>query len=140
MRELRRRKTIRSENNPTGDLAEALVAEHYGVELASNSTAGYDLCLQDGTKVQVKGRRRTLRSNPSHFGAIRKLDEDPFQLLIVVLFDEEFMVESCYQLSIDAVRSLSKYSEHTNSWRLPIIKGERAEHPGVEPLDLGPQL
>jgi hypothetical protein len=137
MRELRRREAIRSENNPTGDLAEALVAEHFGVELENNSTPGYDLCLSDGTRVQVKGRRRTLRSKPSHFGLMRKLDQDPFDLLVVVLFDEEFMVESCYRLSIQAARELSRFSRHTNAWRLPVIKGSRAEHPGVEQIMLG---
>lgn len=138
MRELRRRGAIRSENNPTGDLAEALVAKHYGVDLESNSTAGYDLCLSDGTRVQVKGRRRTLRSKPSHYGALRKLNEDPFDDLVVVLFDEGFLVESCYRLPIDVVLEFSRYSAHTNAWRLPIIKGARVEDPRIKPLKLEP--
>jgi hypothetical protein len=137
MRELRRRGDIRSENNPTGDLAEALVAEHFDVELEPNSTKGFDLCLSDGTRVQVKGRRRTLRSNPSHFGQMRNLDKNPFDELIVVLFNEDFEVESCYRLSMDAVLELSRYSAHTNAWRLPLIKGARAEGTGVSPIALG---
>ena len=92
MRELRRRGAIRSENNPTGDLAEALVAEFYGVEPEANSTAGYDLKLFDGTRVRVKGRRRTAHSKPSHYGLMRKLDRGPFDVLVVVNLDEEFAV------------------------------------------------
>jgi len=136
MRELRRREDIRSENNPTGDLAEALVANHFGVALEPNSTKGYDLCLEDGTRVQVKGRRRTLRSKPSHYGQMRNLDSDPFDDLVVVLFDEEFEVESCYRLSIAAVLRLARYSAHTNAWRLPLIKGDRAKENGVDHLAL----
>lgn len=100
MRELRRREIIRSENNPTGDLAEGLVAGLYGVELETNSTAGYDLCLSDGTRMQVKARRRTLRSKPSHYGLIRKLDEDPFDDLVAVNFNEEFTVESAFRMPL----------------------------------------
>lgn len=136
MRELRCRGDIRSENNPTGDLAEALVAEHFGVELQPNSTKGYDLCLSDGSRIQVKGRRRTLRSKPSHYGQMRNLDKDPFDDLVVVLFDEEFEVESCHRLSIAVVLRLSRYSAHTNAWRLPLIKGSRAEEDGVRPISL----
>lgn len=139
MRELRRRGAIRSENNPTGDLAEALVAEFYGVEPEANSTAGYDLRLSDGTRVQVKGRRRTRRSKPSHYGLIRKLDQGPFDVLVVVNLDEEFAVESAFRMPIDVVRELAGFSTHTNAWRLPIIQGSRAAHPGVEQITLGPQ-
>lgn len=137
MRELRQREAIRSENNPTGDLAETLVAEHYGVDLEPNSTAGYDLRQAGGARVQVKARRRTPRSKPSHYGLMRNLDHDPFDVLVVVLFDEEFKVESAFHMSIGVVRELSKFSEHTNAWRLPIIKGRRASHRGVRRLSLG---
>lgn len=137
MRELRRRGDIRSENNPTGDLAEALVAAHFQVDLESNSTKGYDLRLADGTRMQVKGRRRTSYSNPSHFGQMRNLDKDPFDDLVVVLFDEEFEVESCHRLSLAAVRELSRYSAHTNAWRLPLVKGPLAEAAGISRLSLG---
>lgn len=136
MRELRCREAIRSENNPTGDLAEALVAEHFGVELEPNSTKGFDLRLPDGTRIQVKGRRRTLRSKPSHYGQMRNLDKDPFDDLVVVLFDEEFEVESCHRMPIAVVLRLARYSSHTNAWRLPLIKGARAEEDGVSPIAL----
>jgi hypothetical protein len=139
MSELRRRGAIRSENNPTGDLAEALVADFYQVQPAANSTAGYDLCLSDGTRVQVKGRRRTAYSKPSHYGLMRRLDQDPFDVLVVVNLDEMFTVESAYRMSISVVRELAGFSSHTNAWRLPVIRGSRAELPGVEQIELEPQ-
>lgn len=134
MRELHRRGAIRSENNPTGDLAEALVADLYEVEPEANSTAGYDLCLTDGTRIQVKSRRRTPRSKPSHYGLIRKLDKDPFDDLVAVNLNEEFAVESAFRMPIGVVRALANFSPHTNAWRLPIIQGSRATHPDVETI------
>lgn len=131
------RGAIRSENNPTGDFAEALVAEHYGVELAPNSNAGHDLRQRGGTRVQVMARRRPPRSKPSHYGLMRKLDREPFDVLVAVLFDEEFRVESAFRMPIGIVRELSTFSEHTNAWRLPIIRGDRVRHPGVRRLSPG---
>lgn len=138
MRELRRRGAIRSGNSPTGDLAEALVANHYDADLMGNSNAGYDL-KHKRTRIEVKARRRTERSKPSHYGVIRKLDDDPFDALVVVNFDEDFSVESAYRMPISVVKELAKYSQHSNGWRLPIIRGGRAQHPKVKELDLTPK-
>lgn len=137
MRELRRREAVRSGNSPTGDLAEAMVAAHYGAKPMPNSTPGFDLVVRK-KRIQVKSRRRTERSRPSHYGVIRNLDKDPFDILVVVNLDEDFVVESAYRMSIDVVRELARYSAHSNGWRMPIIRGERARHRGIKPLDLQP--
>ena len=137
MRELRRREAVRSGNSPTGDLAEAMVAAHYNVKPMPNSTPGYDLKVS-GKRIQVKSRRRTERSKPSHYGVMRKLDQDPFDVLVVVNLDEDFAVESAYRMSIDTARELARYSAHSNGWRLPIIRGDRAKHRGIRRLDLQP--
>ena len=137
MRELRRREAVRSGNSPTGDLAEAMVAAHYGVKPMPNSTPGYDLVFRK-KRIQVKSRRRTERSRPSHYGVIRNLDEDPFDVLVVVNLDEDFVVESAYRMPIEVVHDLARYSSHSNGWIVPIIRGERAKHPGVKPLELLP--
>jgi hypothetical protein len=42
MRELRARGVIRTNNNPVGDIAEAIVARHYGGERASFGQSGWD--------------------------------------------------------------------------------------------------
>lgn len=136
MGELRRRGAIRSENSPTGDLAEALVAEFYGVAPEANSTAGYDLVYR-GQRIQVKSRRRTTRSTPSHYGALRNLEDDPFDVLVVVNLSEHFGVESAYRVPIRVVRELARYSAHTNAWRLPVIRPGRDSHQGIKSLDIG---
>lgn len=138
MRELRRREAVRSGNSPTGDLAEAMVAAHYGVKPMPNSTPGYDLKVR-GKRIQVKSRRRTERSRPSHYGVMRKLDQDPFDTLVVVNLDEDFAVESAYRMSIATARQMARFSSHSNGWILPIIRGDRAKHKGVRKLDLEPE-
>ena len=57
--ELKRRKIVRTKNNPVGDYTEWLVAKGLGLELAGNSIAGYDGIDSEGTKIQIKGRRIT---------------------------------------------------------------------------------
>ena len=138
MRELRRREAVRSGNSPTGDLAEAMVSAHYGVKPMPNATPGYDLEVR-GVRIQVKSRRRTERSRPSHYGVMRNLDQDPFDVLVVVNLDEDFAVESAYRMSIATARELARYSSHSNGWRMPIIRGDRAKHKGIQELDLEPE-
>ncbi len=43
MRELRKRDVVRTNNNPVGDIAEAIVAAHYSAERGSFSQAGWDV-------------------------------------------------------------------------------------------------
>lgn len=54
MRQLRARDVIRTNNNPIGHIAEAIVAAHYDGKRGSFSQAGWDVLLADGTKLQVK--------------------------------------------------------------------------------------
>ena len=57
---------------------------------------------------------------------MRSLDQDPFDILVVVNLNEGFGVESAYRMPISAVRERARYSSHTNAWRLPVINAERA--------------
>ncbi len=108
MRELRRRGLIRSERNPIADYAEYLVAARYGVPLEGHGAQpGYDLRLPDESRVQVKCRRRTAASSPGHFGDFSDLENDPFDLFVGVLFNENFEVEREGQTTIERVRALA---------------------------------
>jgi hypothetical protein len=57
--ELRPRKVVRTRNNPVGDYTEWLVAKALKLELANNSSAGYDGTDENGLRYQIKGRRTT---------------------------------------------------------------------------------
>lgn len=72
---LRERGYVRSGNNPVADVAERIVADLYGVSVLTANTAGHDLVTQDGTKVQVKGLRRT-QPGRKNLSAIRSDDYD----------------------------------------------------------------
>jgi hypothetical protein len=64
--ELRERGLCRSGNSPVADLAEVLVARALGLELATNSTAGYDAKDEAGTRYQIKARRQVPGRGPPH--------------------------------------------------------------------------
>lgn len=113
--ELRARGVLRSENNPTGDLAEYLFCSAYGWQRHSNSKKALDATGADGTRYQIKGRRHT-RHNPSRqLSAIRDLDG--FDVLAAVLFDELYRVERAALIPVGVVRQYSTYTRHTNSFR-----------------------
>jgi Family of unknown function (DUF6998) len=95
MSELRDREVIRSGNNPVGDICEGLVSAHFRVKPESNSKAGYDVLTERGVRIQVKGRRTTPLSRPSHYSAVRGLPDKPFDLLVAVL-DEDFQLTECW--------------------------------------------
>jgi hypothetical protein len=55
--ELRKREVIRTDNSPTGDLAEHLVAKALGGRISDNrSEASWDVEARDGSRLQVKAR------------------------------------------------------------------------------------
>jgi hypothetical protein len=66
MQTLRERQIIRTDNNPIGDIAEAIVHESYGGERGSFNQAGWDLKTDAGERLQVKAMRKL----PARFGGI----------------------------------------------------------------------
>lgn len=55
--ELRRRKVVRTQNNPVGDYTEWLVSRALDLKLEGNSAIGYDAINERGIRYQIKGRR-----------------------------------------------------------------------------------
>lgn len=115
LEELKNRGVLRSENNPTGDLAEYLFCETYGWKQAPKSARGFDAIGNDGKRYQIKGRRLT-GSNPSRqLSAIRGLDD--FDVLAAVLFNELYSVVRACLIPVDVVRRRATYVARTNSHR-----------------------
>lgn len=52
--ELRRRRVVRTTNNPVADYAEYLAARAFGLVLAGRSESGYDATDAKGRRYQVK--------------------------------------------------------------------------------------
>jgi len=137
MEELKARGVTRSNNNPTGDLAEKIVAAHYRVELANANKADWDLKTRDGERVQVKGTRATL-SGAAKLGAIRG-SMGSFDFVVVVIFLAGGFA-SVEGLKIPpAVIARTGVNNRINGRQITISKKLR-EDPDVEVIDFGPAL
>lgn len=114
MAELRKRNVIRSANNPVADYSEHLVAVTMGLSLETNSTASFDARDAAGRRYQIKARRLTGHKSSRQLGAIRNLDG--FDVLVVVLFDNDFRLNGIWTVPIELVREKAVYQKHTNSY------------------------
>ena len=107
-----------------------------GAELVANSTAGYDLLTKDGQRVQVKGRRLTPKSRPSHFSPLRGLDDGRhFDVLIAVLLEEDFQVAGAWQATWATVQSVARWRKRLNGHLLYLTDVQK--DPRFERLALG---
>jgi hypothetical protein len=113
--ELKRRKIVRTKNNPLGDYTEWLVAKGLGLELATNSAAGYDGIDSEGIKIQVKGRRITPENKSRQFGAIRNLEAKDFDQLAAVIFNENYEIIDALLIPHEVVGEYAKYRNHVNA-------------------------
>jgi hypothetical protein len=118
--ELYERGVVRSVNNPAADYAEFLVAKALSLTPSPKSTKGFDAIDESGRKYEIKSRRQTRRSRPTRFSAIRGLEEDHFDYLVAVLFEESFLVYRAIVLPQDYVALKAYRQEHVNAWILPI--------------------
>ncbi|MCW1753034.1 hypothetical protein [Rhizobium acaciae] len=115
MEELRIRNVLRSANNPTGDLAEYLFCAAFGWQQAANSVKGFDATGGDGIRYQIKGRRIHQRNKSRQLSAIRDLNG--FDILAVVLFDDDYNIVRAALIPAAAVTEKSVYIAHTNSYK-----------------------
>lgn len=129
-RELRRRGVMRSSNSPVGDYAEYLVAEAFDLELTPKSTTGHDATAHDGLRYEVKARRITGAVGARQLSAIRKLDEQHFDVLVGVLFDEDYGVHRACVIPHGVVLECASFQEHTRAWILH-LRDEIWTLPGV---------
>lgn len=96
MRQLRERGIIRTNNSPTGDIAEALVERALAGERSHFSQAGWDVRLPvsaefpDGERVQVKSLRVVPWSKPPT--TCSPIVDRDYDSVVVVYFDEDFRV------------------------------------------------
>lgn len=132
MRELRHRDVIRTNNNPVGDIAEAIVAAHYGGVRGSFVQAGWDVRLPDGELVQVKAMRMTATGKRRNLSPIRDSDYDA---VVIVIFDEDFRVTEGLKLTRKVVEELFQPNGHVNG-RIITVTDKLRGDPRVESVDL----
>ena len=116
--ELRRRGICRSENIPTGDLAEHLACKALELTIAAKSAKGFDALDSAGARYQIKGRRITPWNPSTQLSAVRDLPSGPFDFLIAVLFDQEFRLTAAYRFTFAACHQAARFVDRTNSYTL----------------------
>jgi hypothetical protein len=114
---LRERGVIRSSNNPVADYIEHLCELALSLTLAGKSVKGYDATDAVGKKYEIKGRRLTDQNPSRQLGALRGLEERPFDYMAAVLFNEDFKVRKACLLPLKQVHQHSAYIKRTNSYR-----------------------
>lgn len=117
LKELRRRGTIRTSNNPIGDYAETLFCRAFGWGQAPNSEKDADAIGPDGIRYQIKARRLTQHNGSRQLGALRRLPEKNFDVLAAVLFTEDFSVMRAALIPHSLAEERASYVQATNSWR-----------------------
>jgi len=129
MRQLRELGVIRTNNNPIGDIAEAIVCDHYGGRRGSFSQKGWDVKAPDGERIQVKSRRKTPHSKPT---VLSPISDDEYDSLVVVIFDEDFQVIEGLKASRALVEDRFKLdSKNQRRVRLSKLRAD----PAVEEVD-----
>lgn len=113
MRELLRRRLVRTANAPAGDYAEYLVALTLGGQLAPNSVKSWDLKTSDGTRVQIKCR---VVGEPPKIGErqLSPFRSFEFDDLVIVLFAPDYSVKRAVRMPVDTVKALSRRRSHVN--------------------------
>ena len=102
--------------NLVGDLAEWIACEELGLTRAPASRKGYDATDAQGRRVQIKGVRRPNR----RAGALRGLDQDPFDRLVIVVLTEDLQNHTFVEMTREQALERAAYQELTNSWQLTL--------------------
>jgi hypothetical protein len=118
MDELRGRGVLRSTNNPVADYAEYLVSRGLQLKLADKSTRGYDALDDQGHRYEIKSRRITPHNKSRQLSVIRGLEQQEFDFLAAVLFDQWFAVLAAWLIPFAVVRERAVYRKHVNGWVL----------------------
>ena len=120
MRALQKQGVIRSGNNPVADLAEAIGCKAFGLRIAGQSAKGYDATAPDGQRWQIKSRRVRTTRGPIQLGVIRDLETRSFDVLLAIIFDDQFRVRAAYCIPHEAVSAYAKFRSHVRG-HIPII-------------------
>ncbi len=88
------------------------------LELEANSKAGYDALDSGGTRIQIKGRRLASKNASRQLSAIRKYEEKDFDILVAILFNEQFDVSEAYEVPHEVIGDYARYTAHGNSHTL----------------------
>ncbi|EMU55648.1 MULTISPECIES: DUF6998 domain-containing protein [Clostridium] len=133
LKELNNRKVVRTFNSPVGDYAEWLFAKVYNLSLESNSNKGYDVIdNKNNIRYQIKSRWFNSVRESRQLNVIRNYEDDQFDYIIAIFFNEKFKVKEVYKIPHKVVGDYGRHSEHQNGYILTVnqrvIMDERVEN------------
>jgi hypothetical protein len=133
LKELKERGVVRTENAPTGDYAEYLVAKALGGVLAPNSEKRWDVLLQNGERIQVKSRvvADPPRAGQRQLSPFRSFEFDV--AVIVLLRDDDFDVWRAVMVPAAIIESHSTHRSHVNG-HVAFASPEIRDHPSAVDL------
>lgn len=132
MRALRERDLVRTANTPVGDYAERIACARLGLERKGFSEKSVDAIDADGVRYQIKGRRLTPDNPSRQLGAIRDIEQKPFDVLLAVFFNEELDLLEIWKIPCEVVAEAS-FVARTNSTRF-VLTATRQRDPRVHRL------
>ena len=117
---LKSKQVTRTYNSPVGDYAEWLVAKKMKLQLETNSKKGYDAKSEDGIRYQVKSRWEKNGKSQRQLNVIRNLEQDDFDTLIAVIFDDDFSVKLACSIPKEVIKDYARFNRHQNGYLLSI--------------------
>jgi len=112
------RGVTRSSYNPVADLSEILFCIAFGWQPSDKLNKGYDACdPQTELQYEINVKRMIKHNKSRQVSSIRELEEDHFDFLCVVLFDENYEVLKVAIIPRAVVRQEGKHVTHNNSIR-----------------------
>jgi len=124
MRVLRDRDLVRTANTPVGDYAERICCDRLGLDRKGFSEKSVDAVDADGVRYQIKGRRLTPENPSRQLGAIRDVEQQPFDVLLAVFFNEDLDLQEIWSIPCEVVQEAS-FVAHTNSTRFVLTQTRR---------------
>ena len=94
--------------NIVGDVAEHVACERLRLTPAPPCTKGWDATDDQGRRVQIKGIRLPNRQ----LGILRDMDADHFDRLVVVVFDERYVVRRVLDYTRVEARGMATFNTH----------------------------
>lgn len=126
------RGVVRTYNSPIGDIAEEMVARHYGGVRGAFVQAAWDVAVGE-ERLQVKACRREPTKSRTGFSPIRH--RDGYDAVILVVFSMDMRVEEAWRVPREVVNELGKFNSHVNGIKIALTSAVRT-HPKVEQLEL----
>jgi hypothetical protein len=124
MRMLRVRDLVRTANTPVGDYAERICCDRFKLKRMGFAEKSIDAVDAKGIRYQIKGRRLTPENHSRQLSPIRDIEQEPFDVLLAVFFNEDLDVQEIWSIPCEVVKEAS-FVARTNSTRFVLTQARR---------------